>query len=159
MKNPVQVEPQVATEQNARKIPVRIDDNQYHLESSKVKGAELLDLVAKPSCRYALVQVLRGADDQFIEPDEEVDVSSPGVEKFVTVLKDDVTIFIGDTSHVVRRGEHSVATILALDGKTPASHDLYQEKDGRIDPLPVNVPIQIEGCEQFCVQVQGGASS
>ena len=144
---------------NKQHYPVHIDEEHFTLHTQTVTGAELLSLVGRRPCRYALVQVIRHADDQFVDPDERVDLSVPGAERFVTVQKDIVIIEINSSPCSIARGDRSVTEILALVGQKPEAYDLLCERDGAILPLPSNLPVRVEGCEVFHSQVSSGASS
>lgn len=150
---------QASEERGRRRFSIIVDDDRFNLDHSTVTGLELMTLVKKRPCRYALVQVIPHADDQFIDPDEEVDLSKPGVERFVTVQKDKVTIYINGDPYEFASGSHSVADILGLVGESPDGYDLLEEKNGPPLPIPTTEPVCIEGCEIFHTQVKSGGSS
>lgn len=150
---------QASGEHGHRRYNITVDDDRFDLDHSIVTGLELMKLVKKRPCRYALVQVIPHADDQFIDPDEKVDLSKPGVEHFVTVQKDKVTIYVNGDPFEIAAGNHAVAEILGLVGETPDGYDLLEEKNGPPLPIPTTEPVCIEGCEIFHTQVKSGGSS
>jgi len=142
-----------------KRFIVLVDDDRFDLDNPIVTGRELMKLVHKRPCRYALVQVFPYADDQFVEPDEKVDLTRPETDRFVTVQKETVVITVGGEPFEVKAGHHSVAQILGLVGENADAYDLLEEKDGPPMPIPPSQPIHIEGCEVFHTQVKSGGSS
>lgn len=145
-----------------KQFPIYIDEDSFVFTESHPTGGDLLERAKKPACRYALTQVIAHGDDQFIDADEKVDLRQPGIERFTTVLKDDVTVFIehDGTQHSVpvRRGQVTVAAIKNA-AKVPAGFTLYSQKDGPPMPLDDKASVSIEGCETFLTQVNSGGSS
>ena len=137
-----------------------VDEARFVLDKPNPTGLELLQLVGKAPCRYALVQVIANADDQFIDPDEEADLRPARGEQFNTVLKDEVTVTIShddkEITVVLPRGLIQVAVIKQKAG-IPNGYSLYAGEP----PLPLvdNANVTIEGCETFFTQVNSGASS
>jgi hypothetical protein len=138
---------------------IHIDDDRFELEHPIITGREIMKLVNKRPCRYSLVQVFPHADDQFVEPDEKVDLAKPDTERFVTVQKERVAITVKGEAFEVKAGEHSVAQILKLVGETVDGYDLLEEKEGPPMPIPPSQPVHIHGCEIFHTQVKSGGSS
>lgn len=96
---------------HAHRYVIRIDEERMTVHQPDPTGSELLARVGKRPCAYALVQILRHQDDEFIDPEERVDLRRHGVERFITVHKDDVTITVGETSVTLRRGTVAVSEI------------------------------------------------
>lgn len=143
---------------HAHRYAIRIDEDRLTVNHPDPTGIELLARVGKKPCAYALVQILRHQDDEFIDPEERVDLRRPGVERFITVHKDDVTITIGEASVTLRRGAVAVSEIKRLGGIADA-YVLVQDKDGRLEPLPADGSVDIHGCEVFDSHPpEGGAS-
>lgn len=147
---------------DGRRYHIQIDEGRFDIESSTTTGQALLDLADKASCRYAIVQVIRDADDQFIDPGETVDLSAPGVERFVTVLKDEVTIFVRYNDEIievkVNRGKVPVGDIKKKSG-VPDNFVLYELRSSGPVPLDDAASVEIEGCERFTSQQKKGESS
>lgn len=146
----------------ARYFIIYIDEERYRLDNALTNGEALLKIAGKCSCKHLLTQSLPNRPDEIISPDEEVDVSKPGVERFLTVLKDDVSIYLevddAVKEVVVRRGQVLVSDILSKAG-LGTGYVLYQHREGGIVPLEQEAFVEIDGCERFPAQVIGGASS
>lgn len=68
---------------------IRIDGEDYVVYSHTITGRELLTLAGKmPPERYRLDQKLKGGATRKIGLDEAVDLTSPGVERFMTLPLD-----------------------------------------------------------------------
>ncbi|MEQ1871192.1 MAG: multiubiquitin domain-containing protein [Vicinamibacterales bacterium] len=143
---------------HGKTFPVRIDDHLL-LHEQRPSGEDLLATVDKRPCAYELIQILQHDQKRVIAPGETVDLGLPGVDKFFTVHKENVTITIDGDLYEIPRGDRTVADILGKVGKTPDSYALLEEKDGPPLPLPSNQPVPIQGCEIFHTQVQSGGSS
>ena len=141
-----------------RQFTAIIDEVRHSFQGPLHKGSELFDRAGKAPCRYAFVQIIKGEADQFIDPDEEVDLSAPGVERFDTVLKDDVIIMIDETAVTLRRATVSVAEIKRLGGIADG-YQLAQDVAGVLKPLPDDGSVSIEGCEVFESRPPAGGAS
>ena len=69
------------------KYRIRIDGQKHLVEAEKVTGAEILGLVAKNADEWALNQKLKGGKRERIKPNDVVDISQLGVERFETVRR------------------------------------------------------------------------
>lgn len=67
---------------------VRIDRQNLVVHKANISGRELLGLVDKTPEGYRLHQRLRGGRVEVVGPDEVVDLSCPGVERFMTLPLD-----------------------------------------------------------------------
>lgn len=78
---------------HGRRVPVwkgyviRIDGENYAVDSPKITGTEILELAGKTPEEWSLNQKLRGGKRERIEPASEVDLTRPGVERFETIRK------------------------------------------------------------------------
>jgi len=140
-------------------FPVHIDDDHVLLHERSPSGQDLLEAVGKRACAHELIQILQHDQRRAIGPDDTVDLGLPGVDRFVTVHKEIVTITIDGDPYDIPRGDRTVDDILGKVSKTSDSYALLEEKDGPPLPLPSNQPVPIEGCEIFHTQVQSGGSS
>lgn len=137
-----------------------VDESRFVLDKPNPTGRELLQLVGKAPCRYAVVQVIANADDQFIDPDEEADLRPARGEQFNTVLKDEVTVTIchddKEITVVLPRGPIVVGVIKQKAGISNG-YTLYAGAPPMV--LSNDKTMTIEGCEVFLTQVNSGASS
>ena len=70
-----------------RKYRIRIDKEKRIVDSREITGRQILELVEKSYQEWSLNQKLHGGRRVRIVPDENVDLSKPGVERFETVRK------------------------------------------------------------------------
>ncbi|HLA95088.1 MAG TPA: multiubiquitin domain-containing protein [Pyrinomonadaceae bacterium] len=68
-----------------KKYRIRIDKERFTVDSSTIKGSELLHLVGKAPDKYNLYQHIRGERPKLIAADHKVDLTGPGVERFSTM--------------------------------------------------------------------------
>lgn len=142
----------------AAKYVVRIDETRVAFTNPNPTGIDLLTAVNKKPCAYVVVQIIRNADDQFIDPNEHVDLRSPGVERFATVAKDIVQVYIDGQKVDVARGIVPVSQIKNLGGIADG-YQLAQDVDGRLVPLASDASIDIQGCEVFESRPPAGGAS
>jgi hypothetical protein len=67
---------------------IRIDRERFVVDKPCLTGAEILALVDKDPSQYLLSQKLHGGQVKRIAPDEKVDLTQPGVERFMTLPLD-----------------------------------------------------------------------
>jgi len=68
---------------------VQIDKQVYEIDKSDLTGRELLQLAGKlPTDQYALYQKGKGGQPVRVQLDQHVDLTDPGIEKFVTLPLD-----------------------------------------------------------------------
>jgi len=143
---------------SARKYQIRVDDDNFEIAAAMPTGQELLNLVRKEACRYELFQVIKCGEDQVIDPSEQIDLTRPGVEAFITALKHTVTIFVDGENVPLTRGEHTVAQIKTLAG-VAAGYRLAEERHGVLHNLADDESLDIQGCERFESRPPSGGSS
>ncbi len=141
-----------------KSFSARVDETVVHFPTSSPTGKEILEAVGKHPCSHFVVQILRGADDQVIDPAEEADLTKPGLEHFAIVARDIVSITIDQRHFEPKRGLHTVAELNRLGGG-PAEEKLSQDIDGWLKDLPDDGEVQIRGCEIFDSRKQAGGSS
>ena len=71
-----------------RKYRIRVDKQHVVFEKEVVTGREILSAVGKDPQRFRLDQKLKGGETRKIEPDQEVDLTTPGLERFMTLPLD-----------------------------------------------------------------------
>ena len=64
-------------------LSIRVDGKQFRVDGPKVSGAEILQLVGKTPDDWCLFQRCRDGLVH-VEPDDIVDISAPGIERFRT---------------------------------------------------------------------------
>lgn len=69
----------------ARRYIIRIDRERYTVTASGLTGRAILELAGKDPARTLLQQRLHGGGTLTIGPDDFVDFTAPGVERFVTL--------------------------------------------------------------------------
>jgi hypothetical protein len=73
----------------AKKYVIRIDKTKYTVEVSSMTGREILTLAGKtPVEQYKLTQKMHGGAAKTIGLDDTVDFTEPGVERFMTLKRD-----------------------------------------------------------------------
>ncbi len=71
-----------------RRYRIRIDREHYVVDQPCLTGREILRLAGKTPAEFMLSQKFRGGEVKKIEPDERVDLTRPGVERFMTLPLD-----------------------------------------------------------------------
>jgi len=71
-----------------RRYQIRIDRERFVVNRSTITGREILALVNKQPEDYLLHQRLRGGATRTIEPDDTVDLTGPGPERFMTMKRE-----------------------------------------------------------------------
>ena len=67
---------------------IRIDKTNYHVSEPALTGRQLLEKAGKSPNDYKIFLRLPGQQPKLIGLDEEVDLTTPGVERFVTLPLD-----------------------------------------------------------------------
>lgn len=67
---------------------IRIDRERFVVDEPCLTGAQILALVDKSPSEFMLSQKLRGGEVRKIGPDDQVDLTKPGVERFMTLPLD-----------------------------------------------------------------------
>jgi len=67
---------------------VRIDREHHIFDQADPTGREILAVVGKTPEEYVLSQRIHGQGAKRIEADEKVDLTAPGVERFVTMRRE-----------------------------------------------------------------------
>lgn len=114
---------------------ISIDDVSYSLDDPIVTGQQLLDLAAKrPSDQFLVYQVLTNGQMEGLRPDETVDLTRSGVERFLTYLSDRTFSFTIEG----RKFDWPAASITGrqlkkLANVDPATYEVWQEVRGAND--------------------------
>jgi hypothetical protein len=114
--------------QTDRDFKLTINDSQVVWGKPAISGAALCAL-AKSSNDEAVFLVSHGEEDRQIEPDEAVDLTAPGVERFVTAPKRKPKIEIVVNGHEVEVSDSRVTfdqlVAIAYPGEAPAPNINY----------------------------------
>lgn len=70
-----------------QKYKIRIDKDNYTVDQAVMNGRQILAVAGKKPEEYNLYQHIRGSQTKTIKPDEKVDLTAPGVERFTTLKK------------------------------------------------------------------------
>jgi hypothetical protein len=68
----------------AKSYKIIVDKQPITVRQHSMTGAEILDLVGKPSAKWSLTQKLHGGKREKVEPTDVVDFSARGIERFET---------------------------------------------------------------------------
>jgi hypothetical protein len=68
-----------------RRYRIRVDKDNFEVESAQLTGAQILALVNKTSDKHNLYQHIRGGQTKGIGPNDPVDLTAPSVERFTTM--------------------------------------------------------------------------
>lgn len=71
----------------ARRYVIRVDRERYTVTESSITGRAILALAGKDPARTLLQQRVQGGGTRPIGPDQAVDLTEPGVERFITLPK------------------------------------------------------------------------
>jgi len=69
----------------AKAYRIRIDKEHYVVHQPSMTGAEILALAGKTPDKYHLYEHFRGGQTQVIQPNDRVEFTGPGVERFTTM--------------------------------------------------------------------------
>jgi hypothetical protein len=68
-----------------KRYRIRVDKDNFEVESAELTGAQILALVNKTADKYNLYQHIRGGQTKGIGPNDPVNLTEPGVERFTTM--------------------------------------------------------------------------
>lgn len=68
-----------------KRYRIRVDKDSFEVDSAVITGAQILDLVHKTADKYNLYQHVHGGQTKGIGPNDSVDLTAPGVERFSTM--------------------------------------------------------------------------
>ena len=68
-----------------KRYRIRVDKDNFEVDSAVITGAQILDLVHKTADKYNLYQHVRGGQTKGIGPSDPVNLMDPGVERFTTM--------------------------------------------------------------------------
>lgn len=80
--------------------PIKLNKSQLSWGLPRIKGSQLYEL-AQPNASQAVFLDVPGGTDQLVEPDDSIDLTQPGVERFITAPRL-IEIFVNSRPHLVR---------------------------------------------------------
>ena len=101
-----------------RRYRIRVDKQQVVFDKEVVTGREILESVGKDPLRFRLDQKLRGGETKKVEADDEVDLTAPGLERFMTLPLD------------ATEGSASAEPVLATEFQLPEEDAEHLEARG-----------------------------
>lgn len=131
---------------------IRIDDERHRANALSLTGRDLLALANKqPPDAYTIEQVTRGGERRVICPDQKVDLTAPGVERFAT--RAGVTFYIDQEEEFTTTPTLTVREILTDYAKVDATQTTLVELRGaeQIKHPNLDERITIRPCERFAV--------
>jgi hypothetical protein len=69
----------------AKRYRIRVEKQSFVVNTETITGRQILALVGKTPDQYNLYQHIRGGQTKPVLPDESVDLTAPGVERFTTM--------------------------------------------------------------------------
>lgn len=104
----------------ARRFAIQVDETTYTVVGPLISGVQILELAGKDPGTHFVTQIIVGEDDIAIGPEDQVDISEPGRERFTTVAKpkESCSIDIEGTIHPWPKDTISTEEILELGGWT-----------------------------------------
>ena len=133
---------------------IQVDEISHTVEDSIVTGQQLLDIAGKrPSDQFLAYQVLPNGQIEGLRPDETVDLTRSGVERFLTYQSDRAFFFTLDGQKI----EWPAATITGRKLKDlakvdPITYEVWQEVRGADDRAIEDrelVSLEAQGTERF----------
>lgn len=131
---------------------VRIDDARYRVNALSITGREILALANKqPPDAYSIQQILRGGEHRVICPDQKIDLTTPGVERFAT--RAGVTFYIDQEEEFAPTPTLTVREILTTHAKVDASQTTLVELRGaeQIKHTDLDEVLTVKPCMRFAV--------
>ena len=119
---------------------VQIDKDYFEAPTALMTGRELLELAGKkPAENFAIYRKIKGAQPERIGLDEKIDLSRPGVERFLTLpldqteglgarrefaLPEDDLFWLADAPHRFELvAEHGVLRVVLYDFPVPSGYN------------------------------------
>lgn len=125
----------------ARRFSIQIDEATHSVVGPLISGSQILGLAGKDSDSHFVTQIIAFGDDVVIQPDDLVDISQAGKERFTTVARLPLTIEIDALSYQPGRSEMTGDELRLLPNPAiEGSRDLWLDVPGKDDR-------RIEGAE------------
>ena len=106
----------------ARRFAIQVDETTHTVVGPFISGAHILELAGKAEVSHFVTQIIVDEDDIVIGPEDQVDISKPGRERFTTVAKPRKTcaLDIEGTIHPWPKDTISTEEVLELGGWSAA---------------------------------------
>ena len=102
-----------------------VDGNKYRTEQMILTGAQIKQIACVPS-EFALILVHPGHQEEPIADDKPINLSRPGVEKFISRKKvEEIVILVNTSPKPYARPVISYDEVVALAGFTPSPSSHY----------------------------------
>ena len=102
-----------------------VDGTKYRTEHMLLTGAQIKQIAHVPA-EFALILVHPGHQEELIADDKPINLSRPGVEKFVTRKKaEEIVILVNTSPKPYTRPVISYDEVVALAGFTPGPNSHY----------------------------------
>lgn len=140
----------------SHQVEVQIDELTFTIGSSEATGRQLLELAGFDPTNYMLAQVIQGAPDHLVDPEETIELFPN--QRFSSISKQRYYNFSIDEQSFSRpEAELTGRQLLALVGKSPETHllnyNLPNQDDVLIDADEI-VDLRQPGRERFSVTVR-----
>ena len=102
-----------------------VDGTKYRTEHMLLTGSQIKQIASVPA-EFALILVHPGHQEELIADDKTINLSRPGVEKFVTRKKvEEIVILVNTSPKPYSRPVISYDEVVALAGYTPDPNNHY----------------------------------
>ena len=102
-----------------------VDGTKYRTEHMILTGAQIKQIACVPA-EFTLILVYPGHQEELIADDKTINLSRPGVEKFVTRRKvEEIVILVNTSPKPYAKPVISYDEVVALAGYTPGTNNRY----------------------------------
>lgn len=143
---------------HARHYRIKVDGAFHVVHSPEISGEEILRLAGRQGfLAFNVIQHFHGGHEEVIEPHARVNLRSPGIERFITVVKM-VEVTIDAHKVQIQAGSYTLAELKAALSIEPGKV-LDEVVGGEFRELTDEHRIHIKGGEIFVSHVRTGKSS
>ena len=97
---------------------IKVDDEKYRVQSP-ITAKEILLIADLDPCDYRLEQKFRGGETKPLDPDHLIDLREPGVEKFVSIVNQSISIVVNAREKQVTQSRLSFEDLVRLAFENP----------------------------------------
>jgi hypothetical protein len=143
---------------HARLYRIRVDGGYHEIDAPVISGEAILKLAGRDvQLEFEVIQHFRDGREEIITPHVEVNLRTPGVERFTTAARI-VQVTVDSRPTEVQAGSYTVTAFKILIS-VAAGRVLDQVVGGEFRELSDNQTIRIKGGEVFVSHVRQGQSS